>query len=110
LSLFILALSLSLLMEKNKRKLHSLLMLGTHITDVARPYWQLTAVIALGAGILAWLSVYLMRSYYLEPLRAIGAEGASMLWSTLLIILLTLLIIFINCRAITRRVLRSWSR
>lgn len=108
LSLFILALSMSLLMEKNKRKLHSLLMLGTHITDVARPYWNITALSAIGAGILAWGSVVILRQYYLEPLRAIGAEGASMLWSTLLILILTLLIIFINCRAITRRVLRSF--
>ncbi|MDE6812155.1 MAG: ABC transporter permease, partial [Muribaculaceae bacterium] len=110
LSLLILGLSMSLLMEKNRRKLHSLLMLGTHITDVARPYWRLTAFSALAAGLLAWLSVFFLRRYYLEPLRAIGADGASMLWPTILIVLLTLIIIYINCRSITRRVLTSWTR
>lgn len=108
LSLLILGLSMSLLMEKNRRKLHSLLMLGTRIKDAARPYWRLTAVSAIAAGLLAWISVFLLRSYYLQPLRAIGAEGASILWSTLLIVLLTLIIILINCRSITRRVLSSW--
>ena len=110
LSLLILGLSMSLLMEKNRQKLHSLLMLGTRISDVARPYWRLTALSAAGAAILAWISVFALRHYYLDPLRSIGAEGASMLWPTLLIVLLTLIIVYINCRAITRRVLASWAR
>lgn len=108
LSLLILGLSMSLLMEKNRRKLHSLLMLGTRIKDVARPYWRLTAISAAAAALLAWVSVAALRNYYLAPLKAIGADGASMLWPSVLIILLTVIIIGINCRAITRRVITSW--
>lgn len=110
LSLLILALSMSLLMEKNKRKLHSLLMLGIPVKEVARPYWQITALSALGAGILAWIGIVALRSYYLHPLEALGAEGAGIFWTTLMIILLTALIIFINCRGVTRRVLAAWSK
>lgn len=108
LSLMILALSMSLLMEKNRRKLHSLLMLGIPVSDVARPYWRLATLSASGAGLLAWISVLLLRSYYLAPLSAIGAEGSGLIWTTLMLLILTLLIIYINCRGITRRVLGAW--
>ncbi len=110
LSLLILGLSMSLLMEKNRRKLHSLLMLGIPVKEVARPYWRITTLSALGAALLAWLSVFGLRSYYLTPLEAIGAEGASMLWPTVMILGLTLLIIYINCQGVTRRVLQAWSK
>lgn len=110
LSLLILALSMSLLMEKNKRKLHSLLMLGIPIKEVARPYWQITALSAFGAGLLAWIATIALRSYYLQPLEALGAEGAGIFWPSLMILLLTILIIFINCRGVTRRVLAAWSK
>lgn len=110
LSLFILALSMSLLMEKNRRKLHSLLMLGLPINEVAKPYWKITTLSAVGAAVIAWLSVVLLRGYYLAPLKAIGAEGAGILWTSVMIIILTLIIIFINCRGVTRRVLNAWSK
>lgn len=110
LSLLILALSMSLLMEKNRRKLHSLLMLGIPVREVARPYWNITTLSALGAAILAWGCVFILRSYYLKPLQAIGADGSGMIWTTLMILLLTIIIILINCRGVTRRVLQAWSK
>lgn len=110
LSLLILALSMSLLMEKNRRKLHSLLMLGIPVSEVARPYWQLTALSAASAAVIAWGAVVALRAYYLKPLQAIGAEGAGLFWTSLMILLLTFIIIFINCRGVTRRVLNAWSK
>ncbi|MDE6329375.1 MAG: ABC transporter permease [Muribaculaceae bacterium] len=110
LSLAILCLSMSLLMEKNRRKLHSLLMLGFPVKDVARPYWHLTAISAITAGVLALGCVLLLRNYYLAPLQSLGAEGDGLVWTILMLTLLTLVIIFINSRMITRRVLKAWSK
>lgn len=110
LSLLILALSLSLLMEKNKHKLHSLLMLGIPVKEVARPYWSITFWSAILAGLLAIGGILALRSYYLKPLEAIGAEGAGMFWPVMMIIVLTLIIILINCRAVSRRVLKAWAK
>lgn len=108
LSLFILILSMSLLMEKNRRKLHSLMMLGYGTQQVARPYRNLTSAAGIAAGILAIIAIIALRSYYLAPLKALGASGASILPSILLIILLTAIIIAINQKAITRRVAGAW--
>ncbi len=110
LSLLILALSMSLLMEKNRRKLHSLLMLGIPVKEVARPYWRITTLSALCAAVISWGCVFGLRTYYLAPLEAIGASGASMLWPTVMIAALTLIIICINCKGVTRRVLQAWSK
>ncbi|MDE6010152.1 MAG: ABC transporter permease [Muribaculaceae bacterium] len=108
LSIFILVLSMSLLMEKNRRKLHSLLMLGYRVPVVARPYWRITALTGVAAGVLAFLCVVLLRSRYLGPLESLGARPAS-LWPTLLLItFLTFVIILLNCLAISRRVTAAW--
>lgn len=77
LSFFILVLSMSLLMEKNRRKLHSLLMQGYSVGDVARPYRNLTIAAGALAGLLAIGGVLCLRAYYLAPLKSIGAAGAS---------------------------------
>lgn len=108
LSLFILVLSMSLLMEKNRRKLHSLLMLGYRISDVARPYRLMTLAMSLGAAAAAILCTLLLRAYYISPLRSLGAEGASPLWAILLAGAMTALIIAVNFRSIRRRVMEAW--
>lgn len=108
LSILILVLSMSLLMEKNRKTLHSLLMLGYRIKIVARPYWRITAIIGLSAGILAFLCVLLLRTYYLAPIESLGGHPSGLIWSALLLTVLTVLIILINCLAITRRVTAAW--
>lgn len=108
LSALILTLSLSLLMERNRRKLHSLLMQGYPVKSVARPYWRVTAISGVIAGILAYGSLLLLRLTYIHPLESLGAVPVSTLWSLLLILLLTMLIIFLNCVAVTRRVCSAW--
>lgn len=108
LSVLILLLSMSLLMEKNRRQLHSLLMLGYKIKVVARPYWRITAIMSLMAGVLAFVAVLLLRLYYLQPLRGMGASPSG-LWATGgLLLLLTLTVILLNCASITRRVSSAW--
>lgn len=108
LSLLILGLSMSLLMEKNRRKLHSLLMLGFPVKEVARPYWRITLLSALTAGILAWIGVISLRNAYIGPLRSLGAGDSGIIWTTLLLAAVTAIIIAINSRGVIRRVIRAW--
>lgn len=108
LSLFILILSVSLLMEKNRRKLHSLLMLGYEVKAVGRPYDSLITIVSLIAGGLSFMVVALLRIYYLSPLKTMGAQGGSILWSALLIAGMTLLIIILNRISIRRRVVNAF--
>ena len=108
LSALILTLSLSLLMERNRRKLHSLLMLGFPVKTVAKPYWRVTALSGVLAGALAYGTLLLLRSTYIHPLEGLGATPGTTLWSLLIILLLTIIIILLNCLAVTRRVRAAW--
>lgn len=108
LSLFILMLSVSLLMEKNRDKLHSLLMLGYPLGKVGAPYCRIVIFSSLGAAILAFGASMLLRGAYLEPLRGLGADTSSMWPVVLLCLILTLLIILFNILAVTRKIRSSW--
>lgn len=108
LSFFILLLSVSLLMEKNKDKLHTLLMLGYDARTVARPYVMIVVRASVAAFALATACMLMLRAYYLEPLRGLGADGANLLWSLVAGAVLTLLIILFNIMAVRRKVRASW--
>ncbi|MDE6298292.1 MAG: ABC transporter permease, partial [Muribaculaceae bacterium] len=71
LSFFILLLSMSLLMEKNRDKLHSLLMLGFPVKDVARPYIMIVVLVSVAACVLAVGGVLILRGSYLGALRGL---------------------------------------
>lgn len=108
LSLFILMLSISLIMEKNRDKLHSLLMLGYRPGAVASPYRRMVVIASVAALVLALVSTFLLRRYYLDSLTGLGADPASV-WATIgLGIALTLTVIAFNLNTVRRRVLGSW--
>ncbi|MDE6294931.1 MAG: hypothetical protein K2M03_02590, partial [Muribaculaceae bacterium] len=108
LSLFILMLSISLLMEKNRYKLHSLLMLGYNPGDVATPYWNIISIACCGATLLSAAAIAVLRAFYLSPLRGLGAEGGSF-WTTILTLLIMVtLIISLNFLSVYRRVISTW--
>lgn len=72
-SLFILILSLSLLMEKNRDKIRSLILLGSPLREVARPY---RLVSLCGGGIallLAAIGIIALRLLYVDSLVSLGA-------------------------------------
>ncbi len=108
LSLFILMLSVSLLMEKNRDKLHSLLMLGYPLSKVGAPYRIIVIVSSAAAGLLAVVAAALLRGAYLSPLRGLGADTGSFLPVILLAICLTAIIIFFNIIAVRKKVKASW--
>lgn len=108
LSLFILMLSISLLMEKNRSKLHSLLMLGYNPADVAAPYWNIITIACCGATLLSAAAIAVLRAFYLAPLRGLGAEGGSF-WTTVwTLLIMAALIIGLNFLSVYRRVISTW--
>lgn len=108
LSFFILMLSISLIMEKNKSKIHSLLMLGYPTGSIAKPYNTLIYVASLAAMLLAFAGLWFMRAYYLEPLSALGAQPAAP-WLTPTVGLgMTALIILFNLIVVKRRILSAF--
>ena len=108
LSFFILLLSISLLMEKNRDKLHSLLMLGYPLRDVAAPYCRLVIWASVGAMLLAVVSTLLLRAYYIVPLEGMGATGGNLLWSMGATLLITLAVIIFNIISVRRKVHAAW--
>ncbi len=108
LSFFILLLSISLLMEKNRDKLHSLLMLGYDVKTVGAPYRRIVVCASSGVWIIAAACVFILRAYYLPALRGLEATPGSV-WLTLALgIVLTAVIILFNLLSISRKVKAAW--
>lgn len=108
LSLFILLLSISLLMEKNREKLNRLLMLGYGLSAVGGPY----RTIAVGSSVLALImavgATFFLRTFYIDSLKGLGAAPGN-IWLTICAgISLSLLIILFNLLSIRRKVYRAW--
>ena len=108
LSIFILLLSISLILEKNRMTLHRLMMLGYDAGAVGRPYRMLVIWASVAASLLALLCVVAMRSQYIAPIRGLGG-GDSPLWVVPAAgALLTILAIGFNLVAVKRRVDAAW--
>lgn len=104
LSFFILLLSISLLMQKNRDKIHSLIMLGVDLDQISGVYVRLVVMVNMLAYVLAVLVMFVLRGSYLESVRGMGATEASP-WLALGIgLLLTVLITLFNAISIRRRV------
>lgn len=104
LSLFILMLSVSLIMEKNRDTIHRLLMLGYDLRSVGRPYATLVIWATGAAYVLAVGAVFLLRAYYLTPLEGLGAHPSTVWLMITVGAVLTLLIILANLLTVRRRV------
>lgn len=107
LSFFVLFLSISLLMQKNRSKLHSLLQLGYPTSEVARPYRQVVLATSAVTLLLAAAASLLLRNLYIDSLIAIG--GGASVWLPLAAgLVLTLLTTLLNTLAIRRRVVSAF--
>jgi len=108
LSFFVLLLSVSLIMEKNRDKLHSLLMLGYGLSAVGRPYVTLVAVASVAAYALALCGMLVLRGCYLPPLTGLGAEPSGVFLTIGTGAVLTGLIVAFNIVAVRRKVRAAW--
>lgn len=108
LSFFILMLSISLIMEKNRSKIHSLLMLGYRVGSISRPYANLIVMASVLALVLALVGLWLMRAYYMESISALGGMSVSG-WVTPVVGLgMTCMIILFNIITVRRRVIGAF--
>lgn len=108
LSLFILMLSISLLLEKNRDKIHSLLMLGYDTHRVASPYRAVIIAASVVALVLAIASTFLLRGYYLPAITGLGAEASSVIPMSGCGVGLTLVIILLNLLSLRRKITRAF--
>lgn len=108
LSLFVLMLSVSLLMEKNRQVIHRLLMLGAPLRKVAAPY---SVMITAGCGV-AWMlsagALVALRALYSEVLDGLGASSGGLLWGIGVATLLAVLVIAVNIVAVNRKIKAAW--
>lgn len=108
LSFFILLLSLTVLMEKNREKIHALLQLGCPLRAVGAPYRALTAWSCGAALLLALAAVYGFRLTYLHQLEGLGGGHGDLWLAPLVGLALTAAVITLNMAAVSRRVRSSW--
>lgn len=109
LSFFILMLSISLLMEKNRETIHRLLMLGAPLGKVSAPYIRMIVVGCLAAWLLAIAALFALRSMYMSALEGLGATGEGFLWALVAGTLLTAAVILFNALAVCRKTKAAWA-
>ncbi len=108
LSFFILLLSISLLIQKNARKMHSLIMLGVDLSAIERPYIMLVSGVTALSYILSVGAMFAFRALYLTQFHAMGVK-ASDPWIAMSIgLLLSILIILFSTLSIHRKVRASF--
>lgn len=108
LSFFILMLSISLLMEKNRETIHRLLMLGTPLSRVSAPYIRMIALGCAAAWILAMGALFLLRNFYISALEGLGVSGHGLLWALASGTLLTVVVFILNVLAVRRKTRSAW--
>ena len=106
LSLFVLLLSIHLLMQKNKHKTETLLLLGYSRRSVARPYHQLAIGLYLLTLIFSIGVVAILRPIYMQPLFILYPQlpDGSLYPTIMLAGILASLLVFANYVAICRKV------
>lgn len=109
LSFFVLMLSISLLMEKNRATIHRLLMLGTPLDNVGAPYRRMIIAGSAAAWLLAVASLLLLRSFYLSAIEGLGGSAHGIIYAIAVGTLLTIIIIIANICAVSRKVRSAWS-
>ena len=108
LAFFVLMLSIYLLLQKNARKLHDLLLLGFSPAEVSRPYEVLVVAVNVVVLVLAIVLMLVARSFYMDMVHAFGVSGSSVLAAVAAGFVLMAIITVGNIIAIRRRVAALW--
>ena len=102
LSFFILLLSVALLMQKNRSKLHTLIMLGYDLKAVGRPYERITLLASVISYVLAIIAMLIFRNIYLSGITSLTGDNEVGVVVSLLcgagLVILTLIVNFISIR------------
>lgn len=108
LAFFILMLSIYLLLQKNKQKLHDLMLLGYSPGQVARPYYVLTATVNAIVLVLSTTAAMIAASWWAPRLTDIGMQPATPWTAVLCGVVIVALLTFANAVAIRRIVHRNF--
>lgn len=109
LAFFILLLSIHLLLQKNKDKLHDLMLLGYSPTQVSRQYCRMVAIIngAVCAG--AIIAMLISRAIVNVPLSRIGVEASTPYITVSVGVAAMITVTLLNFASIRRRVIRYFN-
>ena len=108
LAFFILMLSIYLLLQKNKQKLHDLMLLGYSPGQVARSYYILIGCINLGVLLAAIGLMFAASGYWVEQFSLIGITSASPLMAIVVGLCISTVVTVLNCIAIGRIVRKNF--
>ena len=108
LAFFILMLSIYLLLQKNKEKLHDLMLLGYTPSQVARQYYLLVGAVNGVVLCMALIIVALSSMMWSAPLADLGVDSGSMFPSVIVGVVVMTLITIGNFIAISRKVERNF--
>lgn len=108
LSLFVLMLSVSLLMEKNRLVIHRLLMLGAPLGKVGAPYCSMIVVGCAAAWLLSVGALIVLRSLYAGALEGLVAGADGLLRGLGVATLLALCVVVVNMVAVGRKIKSAW--
>ena len=108
LSFFVLMLSIYLLLQKNTKKLHDLLMLGYSPAQVAAPYVKMVIAINAAVAIVAIIVMLIARGWYMKLLDGMGTAGGSIVPAIVVAILIMGAITIGNVIAIRRKINALW--
>lgn len=106
LAFFILTLSIWLLLQKNREKIHDLLMLGYTASQAARPYYRLVATVNLSILLLAVGVMFVARQFWLSSLEQMGLTASGSLLPIVAGIVVMAAITILNLLSI-RRIVRK---
>ena len=105
LSFFILLLSVALLMQKNREKLHLLIMLGYNLKAVGRPYERMALAVSLLSYVLAIVAMLIFRNLYIAGVEGLaGGDKVGVAVSLLCGGALVIITLLINIVSIRRKV------
>lgn len=107
-SLFILMLSVALLMQRNRAKVHSLIMLGYPLRAVGRPFRRIILLAGVASYALAVVAMLVFRNIYISGIEALASDKAGVAVSLLCGAGLVVATVVINFIAINRRVHRAF--
>lgn len=108
LAFFILILSISLLMQKNSRKLQDLLMLGYTPAQVSAPYVKMVVITDSVVLILACAAMLVCRNAYLPLIATLGMTGGSVFAAIATAIAIMAVITIVSVIAIRRKTASLW--
>lgn len=108
LSFFILMLSIYLLIHKNRRKIHDLMLLGYSPRQVAQYYYRLVAIVNLSVFVSAAVVTLSVRNAWSRGIEALGGEPATPAVALVTGFAIMLAVTALNLLAIRRLTLRAF--